>query len=112
MGMFDYIYSDYPLPPVIIDGKKVVFDSTEDFQTKDLENALCEFRISKDGKLMTPMLKEYDPKNNWMFRGIIDFYTTKKINGNTYWIEYHAVFKDGVLKEITPLVEKIKPNSI
>ena len=50
MGMFDYVTCEYPLPIV------VPFLSTMDFQTKDLNNLLDNYTISKDGQLF--LLKE------------------------------------------------------
>ena len=108
MGMFDYIHSEYPLPSVIIEGEKITFDSTEDFQTKDLDNVLAKFTISKDGIILDEKGKEYNYRRNLYFHGVIDFYTSKTYNGNRYWIEYHAEFTKGKLTDITPLVERLR----
>lgn len=108
MSMFDYIACKYPLPKA----------QGETFQTKDLEDCLDNYEIREDGTLW---IEEYDTEDRsdpnaegiarifgmmcrvnerWVrsyFSGEINFYTNLD-NDYKNWIEYRAVFKDGVVQ--------------
>ena len=53
MGMFDYIQCEMPLPRLESkEGEKLVvhipYKADHQYQTKDLDNALVEYKIGKD----------------------------------------------------------------
>lgn len=52
MGLFDNLHCDYPLPDPEF--------QNEDFQTKDLEQTLSRYRITRDGRLWY-LRREVDP---------------------------------------------------
>lgn len=122
MGMFNNLYSDYPLP----------FDfgaedpKTIDFQTKDFDCLMDNYKITSDGKLIKeysewenvpPEERKYPPgdinhfigslrKINiyWgeiQYHGVINFYTYREKGENfSEWIEFDAIFSHGKLEEI------------
>jgi hypothetical protein len=116
MGMFDYVVCEWPL-------KCGKFDK-HGFQTKDLENCLFVFRISKSGRMMRERYKlltvPKSKQNKWglplfskkrlgwkdmKFHGVLNFYSADKLGR---WHEHFARFTDGTLvkmdchKEQTP----------
>lgn len=108
--MFDNVTCKYPLPTA----------QDEAFQTKDLENALDNYEIREDGTLW---IEEYDIEDRsnpnatgiarifgmgtrvnerWArsyFSGEVNFYTNLNENYDK-WIEYRAIFKDGVIQSL------------
>jgi hypothetical protein len=102
MGMFDTIFVKKKLPLTKeLKELNVNWDET-DFQTKDLENALDTYEITKAGKLRhlwqerkwidddSAFLKGYLEvvKQEWRdvdFHGTINFYTSYCDNTNYYW---------------------------
>lgn len=108
MGMFDYITCEYPLPApedsIELSGKN--FNKIFSFQTKSLDSLLLSFKIKKDGSLW-----EKNRSKGWKhiknFSGEIVFYDSYYVGrneadllNNDYWIEYKAVFINGLLKDI------------
>lgn len=111
--MFDNITCKYPLPTA----------QDEVFQTKDLENALDNYEIRHNGTLW---IEEYDVEDRsdpnaegiarifgmmcrvnerWArsyFSGQVDFYTYLD-DDYEKWIEYRAVFKNGVIQSLETL---------
>jgi hypothetical protein len=130
MGMFDYIRCEAPLP--LKKTTKAVlpkdWQSKEDFQTKDLDNTLSVYKISKTGQLsyekveseMIRVMTEkeeaklrkkksfvwpYEQKvlsRKWVkepFTGMVEFYASPyDTDGNEWWLEYNASFVNGKLK--------------
>jgi hypothetical protein len=102
MGMFDHIYIKKKLP-LTKELKALDVNWEElDFQTKDLENALDTYEITKSGKLRhlwqerewrdddSAFLKGYFEviKEEWRdvdFHGTINFYTTHTDNNDYHW---------------------------
>jgi len=119
MGMFDYVYCDYPLP-----GEPL--ELLDEFQTKCLDCTLAEVTITEDGKLtILQMLsyEGYDPKkipepldytgiiefggSNYVASGPSGFYTR---NGEDFEsATFEATFKDGQLTEIEQTGYQRKP---
>jgi hypothetical protein len=107
MGMFDYFHYN-----------------GEEFQTKDLDNALYNYELREDGTLwrehFTIVLHsepgttlgswaEYKD-HHWVFEksfdGSVQFYREDKGNGGykaNKWIEYKALFMDGKLLKLEKL---------
>lgn len=122
MGMFDYVECEVELPDAF-----VVEDQRYCFQTKNFENTMDTFRITKEGRLfylekIWEYLGEYDPgwtkpkgtkipkyevvREEWVewhthrgtpFHGEFNFYTSDK---NKNWHEYIAIFEHGQLAKI------------
>jgi len=99
MGMYDEIICKYPLPDPELQYRV--------FQTKDLENNMCHYSITSEGRLVLfPwMVDEYscqyirnmeDPKII-DFDGDLVFYTFFMENSIRKWYEYIARFDNGKL---------------
>lgn len=126
MGMFDTIYCKAPLPG------ETPFDSTTDFQTKDLECLMDTYVIEEDGRLMVrsgyyePVPEAERPyPNDKGLKGMIGsirfvdtgwkpvdvhqrlrFYTFV----NHVWYEFEATFTHGQLENIELL--KMEPEPV
>jgi hypothetical protein len=94
--MFDTVHCEYPLPDSQHQGL--------DFQTKDLECALFDFTITRDGRLVRHALRG----GRWAKRdvefpihGDIRIYTSK----DKVWIEYAVRFTHGRVEWIRPQAE-------
>lgn len=130
MGMFDYIKCEAILP--LKKTTKAIlsenWQSKEEFQTKDLDNTLTKYKISKTGQLsyekveseMIRVISEEEEKKlrkkkNWVWpyeqkilsrkwvkephTGEIVFYASPyDKDGNEWWVEYKATFVNGKLK--------------
>lgn len=125
--MYDHIVvkQTLPLPKEI---KKLKNWKTYQFQTKDLDNCLLDFTISKQGELYENVVeREYIPyteeekkskkikswdlwkdvieKNSYdkkiNHHGVLKFYTYDELDADTdYWIEFLAYFVYGKLDKI------------
>lgn len=125
--MFDSITvkQNLPLPKEI---KKLQDWKNYSFQTKDLDNCLLDFTISKQGELFERVVeREYVPyteqekknkkispwdlykevieKNSYDKKidhhGVLKFYTYDELDENTdYWVEFQAYFVYGKLDKI------------
>jgi hypothetical protein len=72
MGMFDRIFVEVKLPlPKIVENLKINWKK-EEFQTKDLDNLMYSYRISKSGRLMFLDQKTEWVKDNSRFGGHIN----------------------------------------
>jgi hypothetical protein len=133
MGMFDTVYCNYPLPvsQAVVD---TGFDyQGHDYQTKDLNNCLCEYTITEEGDLIEKVVeREWVDDDNAFFKGymketasrnekvnyhgIIRMYTyhsmDKNINGEekeiTITLEYEVKFTNGKLETINLIQEEIE----
>jgi hypothetical protein len=102
MGMFDSLKVKVPLPLSEELQKLPLNWEAEEFQTKDLENLLDQYEITKEGQLMHLMEQrewEKDPSSplggfmkllsqEWVaepFHGVISFYTTFCDNPSAQW---------------------------
>jgi hypothetical protein len=92
MGMFDEIKCEYPLPdPEVQDHV---------FQTKDFENLMERYTITKEGRLI------FNQTTDLNFHGILNFYTyTGDLNDTTIdsdyrWYGYNCKFTDGIVVSI------------
>lgn len=132
MGMFDSIECNYPLPlPLeVIDVMPDIYDN--EFQTKDLENALELYYLNEDGSLSerkrqyqwkdddSAFLKGYmDVINEEIvtsnFHGILNFYCYETVysspdrnSGIDVSIDYLAKFTNGKLENIEVLSYEVK----
>ena len=120
MGMYDSIKCYYPLPY-----KFKVEQSTIEFQTKDLENFMADYEISKKGylyliesksRLLSKReLKKYEGQifhpimTSWNtgkkirqnYHGILNFYTSfGEHDGLFEWVEFNAYFVYGKIDKI------------
>lgn len=101
MGMFDYVYSFYPLPDAEVQNL--------DFQTKCFDRCLESYLISKDGRLLTiPGRREFIDERPFEeevselarsgrdteYHGDVFFYTNGE---DDTWYEYKARFTEGQL---------------
>jgi hypothetical protein len=113
MGMFDEIRVQQILP-----GEYEITDTW--YQTKSLDCALYKYVITANGELyredwdhewvddLNSLLKGYIKKVDGTYRreyltdfhGDIIFYTSKPMDGNRMWRDYHARFTDGKLSRI------------
>ena len=126
MGLYDTLYIETPLP--LNDDLKLLGLNweDEDFQTRDLDEALNTYHLRVNGVLerlhvegdWVENKKEDDNKKSFKFpynfveksrsfvdvkhHGSIVFYTSL-LNKNDYdwWIEFTALFNNGVLQSIT-----------
>lgn len=92
MGLFDTIYSDYPLPvPPRADGKERAY------QTKSLDNCLMDYRILANGRLI-----QLGMNQETGFHGILNIYDNDcDADGNTTrWYEMNLYFVYGELDGI------------
>ena len=108
MGMFDWVKCEVELP----DGFK-----SDSFQTKDMENLLCTYTITKEGRLIKTCPEWYieeelpEIKEDTNFHGMFRFYgyeKGEKINDENFkfvWHEYNAKFTNGNLVSITKVEE-------
>jgi len=125
MGMFDYIQYEAPLP--LNKKQQKMFShvdwTKEDFQTKDLENIMSHYYVTKNGNLQLEVVqgehvKKPKPKDHSGFWFPYEFIeksrTKKKINhtgdvyfyhiiedskGDEYWIEFNSTFLKGKLQK-------------
>jgi hypothetical protein len=107
MGMFDIIVSEYPLTV-----------NMQNFQTKDLDCTLAEYKIDKDGNLFLTCF-DGSPDIKQDFTGTINFYQSTisasgpglyTSNGEDYEsVEYEANFLEGKLTYIEMVEWKIGP---
>jgi hypothetical protein len=98
MGLFDRVYSEYPLPNIVDHEVGFVFgedgfDKTTEFQTKSFDRVSDKYVISEDGRL-TLYDKDID------FHGRIIFYTQVVFDDKIYTLDYHAKFTNGNLVSI------------
>jgi hypothetical protein len=104
MGMFDTIYCQYPLPNPR--------HQDLDFQTKDLENLLDTYTITREGRLIqharSGWLERLEHDVEWPLHGDLRFYTSVKTEEPS-WIEYVARFTHGIVEWIRPL-EEVRQN--
>lgn len=130
MGMFDTIYSEYPLPiPENIGELTNTQIQNAHYQTKDIDNILGTFKICSDGFLWRKLVDGYydkgDPEaesivdrlprfvkvsESWMKTELtcyVNFYVDFKYLecsqtelNNDYWLEYRAHFYRGKLSDI------------
>ena len=106
MGMFDYLRCERVMP----DG----FDGRgQEFQTKDFDCDMVEYRITDDGRLHQPLV-DGEPStrfdggkaNGWRemdFHGWLNFYTYLGVESgkpNGEWHGYLAKFTDGRMVEL------------
>ena len=140
MGMFDYITCEMPLPRLESkEGEKVVvhipYKADHQYQTKDLDNALVEYKIGKDrvfyekkveyekrelteeekkdkesGGFWHPMWSLKPISEEWVkyeYTGYIDFYDfIQNIDPeHDAWVEYTVHIKDGKVEGEVQLVE-------
>lgn len=129
MGMFDHIKCELPLT-LKRETKKVFpkdWQAEHVFQTKDLANILCLYKITKTGQLFYEKVdrelvrtmteaeeRKLRKKKRWVwpykenilsrkwvkeqYTGTVDFYTNVlDINGNEWWVEFRATFIKGKL---------------
>jgi hypothetical protein len=99
MGLYDNLKCEYPLPD------KTVQEDT--FQTKSFYRALENYLITTDGRLIHE--SRMWGKVEVPFDGEFSFHTSKDShqNGDFEWFEFRAVFKQGVLQEITRITQTI-----
>lgn len=113
MGMFDEIRVEQVLP-----GNSEITDIW--YQTKSFDNVMTRYVISAKGELYeetweyrwvdeeTHFLKGYlekvegTYKRNYLtdYHGDVIFYTSKPMNEDRIWRDYHARFTDGQLSRI------------
>lgn len=115
MGMFDYIQCDYDLPARPTYGHDSTKSTDGLFQTKDLENELFKYVVTKEGNLMlgksfyddecneNNIEYHLDPHTGW-----ITFYTSEghPLKDDYKWFEYRAEFFRGKLQAITGGITK------
>lgn len=97
MGMFDTLHFEYPLPDPQ--------HQNLDFQTKDLECALLDFTVTRDGRLIGRVGRfggGPGRETEYPFHGDLQFYTS---TADKTWIEYVARFKYGHVQWIQPFEE-------
>jgi hypothetical protein len=96
MGMFDHITCKTALPVPKDRGELDGINwLSEEFQTKDLDSALCNYEIREDGTLWK---KVHSSKfEHSKYTGSVTFYSFYMKENNDYWIEFIALFEDGKL---------------
>jgi hypothetical protein len=120
MGMFDYVYSEYPLP-----GEPLEF--VDEFQTKDLDCTLSELTITEDGELMGRQTLSFPfagadkgGPERVDYTGILEFYGSNIVGGSgaghytkdgedAEMVTYEATFDRGQLTEIKQVSYKKQP---
>lgn len=116
MGMYDYVYCEYPLPQP--ESTVLHFSSGHDFQTKDLDNCLFDFKITIGGRLLYRSSQnvnwtEYKLPNGKPYFGAINFYdsleesTNKENVFKSIWVDYVALFSKGKVIEIDIIQERV-----
>ncbi len=124
MGLYDEITCEYPLPET----GYLVPEGHDEWQTKDLENAMIRYRISREGRLMRrgekwewvddpdrPLTQGYFKLvDHWWvdteYHGDVEFYDSFSLpEGGRLWAEFRARFTDGVVSNITVLELKMSP---
>ena len=141
MGMFDYISCEMDLPslPAKKEGKHTIisfpFKAGHQFQTKDLDNALIEYKIGKDkvlhqrkveyeerelteeekkdrdsGAFWSPMWVMEEKSHEWVkydFTGYIIFYDVLYDVDSAYdaWVDYRVHVKNGEVQGDVELKE-------
>lgn len=105
MGMFDNVTVEAELPREV---KYLPGDlEAGRFQTKDLENLLLHYRITKEGRLMFDdwgQEYEYHNRDGSLYTGELNFYT----NGDDGWYQFVARFADGQLIGIVDDTDRIR----
>lgn len=120
MGMFDYVYSEHPLP-----GEPLVF--VDEFQTKDLDCTLAEVTITEEGKLVgrqtlgPPFGGDEEREPELVdYTGILEFYGSNIVGSSgaghytkegedAEMVTYEATFVEGELIAIEQRSYKINP---
>lgn len=115
MGMFDFIFCEYPLPdkPAIDPDNIWTTPSKIPFQSKDFDCILATYKIDKNGLLLKSVKNELG-HNVWKhlqdIEGTINFYTDV-CQDSTYdlcgWIEYSAIVTDGVIQSIKCIINTL-----
>ena len=125
MGMFDYVYCEYPLPlpeetknfkTNFKEGVKAPLDwSKFEFQSKDFGGFLEKYTIEEDGQIYKEIIEREIVENGSDFPDIIEksggiekvehtgevhFYGVHMDKEYDHWIEFKALFWKGELKEI------------
>lgn len=103
MGMFDTLYCQYPLPNPR--------HQDLEFQTKDLENLLDTYTITREGRLVQHADRggwgaPLDHDVEWPLHGDIRFYTS--VQTEDPWVEYVARFTHGRVEWIRPMEEVLR----
>jgi hypothetical protein len=98
MGLYDTVYCDYPLP----DARHQDLE----FQTKDLECLLGDYRITRDGRLMLQDPRrerraDGDSDIEWPLHGDISIHTSL----DAVWVDYVVRFTHGRVEWILPREE-------
>lgn len=131
MGMFDTITCQYPMP----EGYEFLQD--EEFQTKDFENLLEPYTITKDGRLIRTLTewellpeeeRPYYGTEEWSRNSFFQLIGSMKTNvvgkkdmdyhghitfytsKGDVWYDVTAKFTDGVLVDLTVSEEKMNVN--
>jgi hypothetical protein len=122
MSMFDYIKCEYELPESSLAKKLGVDFSKVEFQTKDMENSMSTYTITKNGEFWfrKDTYKWVDDDNAFLkgymdivssedikldYHGILNFYCYEEVEENedktfAYSVDFQAKFTDGKLIEI------------
>lgn len=114
MGMYDSLYCQIKLRPIRVNEYNVIsFGSNKEFQTKDLLCLLDSYIISSDRRLKYMELARRDESlilcenyKDMEFHGMLNFYTTHKIDDEIYFVDFYAMFDDGNLVTIDHSVSK------
>jgi hypothetical protein len=127
MGLFNYIKCDMPLPSLPEDLINKHSGKAIEFQTKDLPDTIMRsYLIDKNGELFLKVY--YDDEGcetYWStnketglklikYAGSIRFYDcfqSKVKSDKSGWIEYEAVFLNGLLQGEIKLIEMTKPSN-
>ena len=104
MGMFDDIIVPKSYLKNLLTKKQEKLMKDNSYQTKSLENFLGQYKIHRQ-KLYLKRGGVFQPdkkgKAKWDFiphTGSVDFYdSVKDDSGNTWWIEFSFLFREGVL---------------
>jgi len=102
MGLFDYLKCEVKLPKASKEIEENIF------QTKDFENSLDTYIITKKRKLV---LISKNKRKTISFHGDITFYTCtgEHKTKDFKWYQYVARFTHGKLEYIKKVKNKIKP---
>jgi hypothetical protein len=120
MGMFDTIIVDREFPLPLPDNFAQYTDLTVDaiyegdFQTKDLDEILANYKITKDCKLflVSGGWGEETPNTPRELKDdkLIDFYTYIEGSINDYWIQYRLTYTENT-KEVKLTEFRATPNA-
>ena len=127
MGLFNYIKCDMPLPNLPEDLINKYSDKAIEFQTKDLSDTIMRsYLIDKNGELFLKIYYNdqgretyYSTNKNLGLKlikhtGAIRFYDcfeSKVKSDKSGWVEYEAVFLNGLLQGEIKLIEMTKPSN-